>query len=155
MRYAVVISPCYFRTSLSCCSSPKLLGDSFPVKDEPAISWLLKTGLFFFSLPVCAGVLWINLWFDYPPCNLHQNCNSSLQPSEITNCQHVLLRDRAFPLLTWAIGSVILGCGIKIIAAIQIYQCHPSSHCNSILLLIQLISAHDKWNVKKSTIGQR
>lgn len=45
--YAVVISPCYFRTSPS---SGMLLGDSFPVKDEPAISWLHSgAGLFFFQ----------------------------------------------------------------------------------------------------------
>lgn len=37
------------------CSSQMLSGDSFPVRDEPAISWLLSA-LDFFFLPVCVGV---------------------------------------------------------------------------------------------------
>lgn len=38
------------------CSSQMLSGDSFPVRDEPAISWLLSALDFFFFLPVCVGV---------------------------------------------------------------------------------------------------
>lgn len=54
--YAVVISPCYFRTSPS---SGMLLRDSFPAKDEPAISWLHGAAQDSFSSSL-VGVLWIN-----------------------------------------------------------------------------------------------
>lgn len=45
------------------CSSQMLSGDSFPVRDEPAISWLLSALDFFFSfLPVCVGVASSLVW---------------------------------------------------------------------------------------------
>lgn len=59
---SAVARPCYFSTSLSPQLLPMLWGDSFPVWDRPAISWLFNTGLF--SLLVGVGVVEIRLWFD-------------------------------------------------------------------------------------------
>lgn len=71
-----------------CCSSQMLSGDSFPVRDEPAISWLLSALDFFFFFQCVLE--WILLWFGYAPSNLHQNCTQDVHRSVSVLCAHII-----------------------------------------------------------------